>query len=341
VGAGSGGDEVQTFTPDAAATAGTYRIKLSKPDGTFVYTAAITYGTTLANVQVAITLALGAVAGWVASSAGSAAPFSAGPIALVLTASGTGYTTHDMAMCTIEVTSLTGVTTMTEVQTTRGIPVAGTLTVTALGAAANAVQTITIGGTHTGGTLKLGFREVADSDGAVIWTDTIAWSATEATMTSSVNTALDDLLGSSVVVCSTIADTAATVLVLTFSGTGAASLAQEEVHVDTSAYTGASTVAVAMTTAGVTASANDFIAGSLIQPTDGSEQVRAIVYDGYGITVTDRDGDDIDVQFPTPMIGGTILADNIINLPTDTSLLAWLKADIREYSMGYAFSDDF
>ena len=340
VGSGTGGDEVQTFTPDAASSAGTYTILLQKPDGTTVRTAAIAYDATLAACQAAITLALGAVAGWVASTAGSAAPFSAGPIALVLTASGTGYLKTDYPMCSVDPDSLTGVTTITGVQTTRGIPTAGTITVTAVGAAADAVQTVTIGGTHSGGSLKLGFREVADPDGAIIWTDTIAWSATEATMTASGQAALDDLLGANVVVLTTIADTAATVLVLTFSGTGATSLAQEEVHVDVSAYTGASTVSVAMTTAGVTAAENDFAAGSFIQPVDGSETIIGIQGMADGLKVTDQDSEDISVSLPELIIGGQLDASQIINWPTDTSLIAWVKAALETTGIGYTFDDD-
>jgi len=340
VGAGAGGNEVQTFTPDAPASAGTYRIKLSKPDGTFVYTAELAFGATLAACQAAITLALGAVAGWVASSAGSAAPWSGGPIALVLTASGTGYTATDLAMCEIDITSLTGVATMTEVQTTRGIPVAGTVTITAAGAAVNEVQTVTIGGTCSGGTLQLGFRAMGDPTGPIEWTDTIAWSGTEATMTASAQSAMDDLLGANTVVISTIADTAALAMVFTFSGTGAAALTHGLISTNVAALTGASTSATVRTTAGVTASANDFIAGSFIQPTDGSETILTLINDGTGIKVTDSDSENIDVDYAELVTGGQIVFDNIVNAPTDTSLITYVK-DALNAAGHYTFEDTF
>jgi hypothetical protein len=113
-------DEVQTFVADAASTAGSYTILLQKPDGTTVTTAAIAWDASLATVQTAITLALDAVAGWVASTAGSAVPFSAGPIDLVLTASGTGYAETDFPMCSVDPSALTSVTTITGNETTPG-----------------------------------------------------------------------------------------------------------------------------------------------------------------------------------------------------------------------------
>jgi hypothetical protein len=341
VGSGTGGDEVQTFVADAASSAGSYTILLQKPDGTTVRTASIAYDDTLAECQTAITLALGAVAGWVASSAGSAVPFSSGPIDLVLTASGTGYLKTDFPMCSVDPDSLTGVTTITGTETTRGIPVAGTITVTAVGAAADTVQTITVGGTSSGGTLKLGFRDVADPAGEIKWTDTIAWSATEATMDTSLQAALDDLLGANVVVASNIADTASLVMVLTWSGTGSTELAQEEVHVDTAALTGASTVGVVMTTAGVTASENDFAAGSFIQPVDGSETIIGIQGIEDGIKVTNDAGSEIDVQDARLVIGAEVATAGIVLYPTDTSLIAWVKSALRATGIGYTFDDDF
>lgn len=340
VGTGTGGDEVQTFVADAASTAGSYTILLQKADGTTVRTASIAWDASLAVCQAAITLALGAVAGWVASTAGSAVPFSAGPIDLVLTASHADYDETDFPMCSVEPSALTGVTTITGTQTTRGIPVAGTIVVTAVGASADTVQTITVGGTSSGGTIKLGFRDVADPAGEIKWTDTIAWNATEATMTTSGQTALDDLLGANVVVLSTIADSASLVMVLTWSGTGATKLAQEEVHVDTSALTGASTVAVVMTTAGVTASENDFAAGSFIQPVDGSETIIGIQGVEDGFKVTDQDSDSIDVALPRLIIGAQLDASQLINWPSDSSLIAWVKAALEDTGIGYTFDDD-
>lgn len=338
VGTGSGGNEVQTFTPDSSSTAGTYTILLQQPDGTTVRTAAIAWDASDGDVQTAVTLALGAIAGWIVTSSGSK-PWDSSST-LVLTASGTGFTNIDFPMCSVDLDLLTGVTTITGVQTTRGIPVAGTIVVTAVGAAADTVQVITVGGTSSAGSLKLGFREVADPDGAIIWTDTMAWSGTEATMKTSVQTALDNLLGSNVVVVSDIPDTAALVLTLTFSGTGATNLAQEEVHVDVSALTGASTVVVTTSTPGVTASENDFAAGSFIQPVDGSETIIGIQGIDDGLKVTDQDSDSIDVELPRLIIGAQLDSSQLINWPSDTSLIAWVKAALETTGIGYTFDDD-
>lgn len=116
------------------------------------------------------------------------------------------------------------------------------------GAGTNEVQTLTIGGTPTGGTFKLTF------DG---WqTAAITWTATDATLVSNINTALDALSNGA---ASAIVATAGTVtsgigtVVLTFSG---APLNKRAVSLMTaqSSLTGtAPTLAIAETTAGVNA----------------------------------------------------------------------------------------
>lgn len=115
---------------------------------------------------------------------------------------------------------------------------------------ADCVQTITCGGTSTGGTMKIGVRELGNTKGGVRWTDTIAWHATEATMTASMQAALDDLLGANVIVVTEIPNTDTPVITLTFSGTGATNRVHGLVSVDVSAMTGCSTATVVMTTPG-------------------------------------------------------------------------------------------
>lgn len=157
--------------------------------------------------------------------------------------------------------------------------------------AADEVQTITVGGTSSAGTLKLGFKL---PDGAIAWTDTIAWSATEATMTTSAQAALDNLLGSNAVVIGTIADTSALVMVLTFSGTSYKELPQPQVHVDVAELTGASTVAVAETTKG---HASGGLADSVcLKDAAPVDEVQTIVFGGtptggtYTLAFLKRDG---------------------------------------------------
>ncbi len=159
-------------------------------------------------------------------------------------------------------------------------------------AAVDEVQTVTVGGTSSGGTIKLGFTL---PDGSVVWTDTIAWSATEATMTTSANAALDNVLGSSEVVCGTIADTASLVMVLTFSGSTFDDIAHVPVHVDTSALTDATTVTVAETTKGHAAGAR---ADSLCLGPNGTaaDEVQSVIFGGtptggtFTISLKDKKG---------------------------------------------------
>lgn len=119
---------------------------------------------------------------------------------------------------------------------------------TALNTAANEVQNVVIGGTATAGTFQIGVQQAS---GAFVWTDTIAWNATNATIISNINTALNDVLGSSKVAATDNSGTAANPnFNLTFSGTSYLGIAQPLVQVDVSALTGASTVTVSRTTAG-------------------------------------------------------------------------------------------
>ncbi|HUT12977.1 MAG TPA: hypothetical protein VMY42_20950 [Thermoguttaceae bacterium] len=337
VGAGSGANEVQTFTPDAAASAGTYRIKLQKPDGTSVWTAAIAYGATLAACQAAITLALGAVAGWVASSAGSAAPWSAGPIALVLTASGTGYTAHDYPMCEIDITSMTGPTAITGVQTTRGFPVAATVTITAPGlAAANCVQTWTPNAAWTAGTMSFGFTH--PTTGAIHWL-TFTYTTDLATTLAAINVILDAEFGTSMIVATGGGNI--TSLIFTYSG---GVFAGREHALPLVSYSGATGAASTTTFTNVAGYSEAFYAGSLIQPTDGSETPLGLLGVDSGLKVTDDDGStNLDVECSRLIIGsgnGVVDAGQIINYPSDTSLRAWIKEKLRAAGSGYVFDDD-
>ncbi len=333
VGAGAGVNEVQTFTPDAAASAGTYRIKLQKPDGTYVWTATIAWNATLAVCQAAITLALGAVAGWVASSAGSAAPWSAGPIALVLTASGAGYTAYNYPMCEIDIDSLTGVATMTEVQTTRGVPVAATLTVTALGLAArNEVQTLTFNAAMTAGTVTFGIMNIATGVVEdIIATWTTDWAGTMAAW----NALVVARFGSAVVV---ITGTA-TVPVFTFSGGAYAGRTHPLVTVDITGVTGPASI-TSLVRDPVGAS-EGFTVGSLIQPTDGSEIPLGLLADGYGIKCTDADEVSMDAEMPELLTAGVVDASQILNYGTEAAVKAQIKTWLRAIGSGWVFDDDF
>lgn len=135
---------------------------------------------------------------------------------------------------------------------TAGAPTAGT----------DEVQTLTIGGTPTAGTFTLTF------DGKT--TGAITWSATNATLLSNINTALDALAtgGASYIVATAGTLTAGIgTILLTFSG---GTLAKRNVPLmtATSSLTGTSpTLAIATTTPGVDASGLGAGIGAQLQDT--------------------------------------------------------------------------
>lgn len=90
--------------------------------------------------------------------------------------------------------------------------------------------------------------------------------------------------------------------------------------------------AVDTTTGVVTTSAldADLISGSLVMANDGSYTPRSLIPDGYGVKVTDINGTSINVPWVVP-IAGVILASQIINWPSDTSLRAWLEAQLNAH----------
>ncbi len=83
------------------------------------------------------------------------------------------------------------------------------------------------------------------------------------------------------------------------------------------------------------------IAGAFIQPTDGSETPLCIVGDGTGIKVTDIDAANLDVQFPNALIGGFLDASQIVNYPSDSSLLTWLKTTKLNAVCQFTYDDSF
>lgn len=130
-------------------------------------------------------------------------------------------------------------------------------------AGVNAVQTLTIGGTPTAGTFKLQFGHAP--------TAAITWSATNATLLSRINTALDALstLGTSWVVATAGTLTAGIgTILLTFSGGDVAKHVVALVSVADNSLTGTSpTLAVASTTAGVDASGRGAGKGAILVDT--------------------------------------------------------------------------
>jgi len=92
----------------------------------------------------------------------------------------------------------------------------------------------------------------------------------------------------------------------------------------------------------VTATANAFVAGSFIQPTDGSETPLSFIPDwDYGIRVTDPDGTSYSaVDFPKFPVSGIVDSSQLLPVfPSDTSLRAWLTARFND-SFGGQFVFD-
>lgn len=123
----------------------------------------------------------------------------------------------------------------------------------------NCVQTLTIGGTPTGGTFTIKYQGM--ESGA------ITWSATNATLIANIQAALDAMptvgSGSTVVSAGTVTAGIGTVLI-TFSGANLAKLTVPVMTIGTNALTGtAPTLAIAITTAGVTADGRNLAKGAL------------------------------------------------------------------------------
>ena len=144
--------------------------------------------------------------------------------------------------------------------TNAGAPSAGT----------SEVQTLTIGGTPTGGTFKIAWNGFT--------TAAITWSATNATLLSNINTALDALPnlgnGDLVATAGTVTAGIGTIL-LTFSA-NEAKRAQNTATIANNSLTGTSpTLAIAETTPGVDATYRGApIGAQLIDTTNGIDYVN-------------------------------------------------------------------
>lgn len=89
----------------------------------------------------------------------------------------------------------------------------------------------------------------------------------------------------------------------------------------------------------ITATGTAFISGSFVQAEDGSEIIRLLLKDLFGINVTDQDNLDQDASVIL-LIAGQVDVDKIIDYPTDTSLITFVKDALRAVGIGFTFSDD-
>lgn len=198
----------------------------------------------------------------------------------------------------------------------------GDITITALNV--NEVQTVNLTTAATAGNLRL---IVPKADGTMVLTPNIAWSATDATLLSNANTALDTATGVAGGIVATAISATDTDLgiVLTFSGTGYAGLPQpiSSVHTLFTSNTGSNVV---RTTTGVD---GRFVTLSFIQPTDGSETPIIFLPDGYPIKVVDEDGTSQDQPFPEMPMEAIVDSSQLVNWPTDASLRTWLVGQLN------------
>ena len=183
-----------------------------------------------------------------------------------------------------------------------------------------------------------------------ITTGAITYSATAATLVANINTALNAAFGTSAIVASGASLAA---LILTFSGMGYAGR-----PINTSSngtVSGVKVIATLLSGAtGFTVGNNPtsvawhgsgrwldhddgrrprrspqrgrILAGSLVQPADGSQVIRTFVDEEDGIRVTDIYGNGLNIQFPrVPIHGGVVNVREHRQLPVRPSLKAWSR----------------
>ena len=135
------------------------------------------------------------------------------------------------------------------------------------------VQTITLGGTPTGGTFRLAFNSEI--------TAAITWSATNATLLANIETALEALTGIGATLTLAVTTMVAGIGDATITFTGAqGKRAQSLITVYSNSLTGtAPTVAIAETTAGVTATFRGVQKGALLL-----DETNGTLYQNTGTT---------------------------------------------------------
>jgi hypothetical protein len=108
----------------------------------------------------------------------------------------------------------------------------------------------------------------------------------------------------------------------------------------TATYSAVNTSTGVITITAIT-SAN-WIAGSLVRPTDGSQTIKGLLDEE--VKVTDVDGTSQDTRLSKLLVSGYVDASEILNYPSDTSLKAWLKDQLNDPSDGpgpFSFDDNF
>ena len=338
LGGGSGVNEVQTIAWSATPTAGTFTITFKKSDGTYVTTAAIAYGATCSTT---VANAINAVLGTSAVSC-TATSSTTADNGFYLTFSGTGYTHVAQEACIVNADGITAPVGVTGAvtRTTAGVPAGQYVTITALGTAQ--VQCIKPSANPTVGSCNVLYLGSDDVQVSVA----VQWNDAPATIQTALRAAHADLAAVTVAQATGAAGlsdcSTSTGITVTWPQTGATAgehnlfwIVQQPTMLATAAKIN---VVVSETTAGVQ---GDFVAGSLIQPADGSENIQTIYSNKYGQSVLNALLQSIDVQYPDILLGGAVRTAMVINYPSDTSLIAYIKASLRSYGGVWFFDDDF
>src|SRR5574343_46446 len=200
------------------------------------------------------------------------------------------------------------------------------ITMTAMGTAE--VQTITASAAPTVGHWYV--RYMGD-DGVEIESAAIAYDATAATIQTALRALHADLAAVTVTDSGSAGLSDGTVTV-TWPQAGATAGPHALLEPFAKGTLLATAAVVSLTCARSATGVNgEFVTGSLICPTDGSETPLCILDKADGEKVTDDDGTtNLDIQAKDLVIGGGVLdASQIINYPADASLKAWVKAALR------------
>ena len=90
-----------------------------------------------------------------------------------------------------------------------------------------------------------------------------------------------------------------------------------------------------------TATSAAAIAGSFVQPTDGSETIVTLLGNKWGVKVTDLSGNSTDVMEDQLLLAGHVKTANMINYPGDVSLVAFVKNSLRGLCPAMTFDDAY
>lgn len=128
------------------------------------------------------------------------------------------------------------------------------------------------------------------------------------------------------------------------SGTGTLKVVGPPTAAGTVAVTSVTFSAVNTTSGAITVTSLgvDKVIGSLLVPADGSEVPLTVLCDEWGTKVIDALNTTRTDVFDAELwaSGGIMDLAKCINVPADTSTLAWLKAQIRTANPGAQFKDD-